>query len=73
MTDNEVSLLQVFIAQIIAAVLGAVSNAAADWAYHTGHMRQALHSIWVSCFVTATCLPMLAWTTNVFLGYRMPS
>jgi hypothetical protein len=68
MTDNEISLLQVFIAQVIVAVLGAVSIAAADWSYHIGHMRQALHSVWVSCSVTATCLPILAWTSSVFLG-----
>jgi hypothetical protein len=67
-TDSEILLLQVFIAQVIAAVLGTVSIAAADWSYHTGHIRQALHSAWVSCSVTAICLPILAWTSNVFLG-----
>ena len=68
MTDSVVSLVEVFIAQIIAAVLGTVSIAAADWSYHTGHMRQALHSVWVACSVTATYLPVLAWTSSVFLG-----
>jgi hypothetical protein len=67
-TDSEILLLEVFIAQVIAAVLGSVSIAAADWSYHTGHMRQALHSVWVSCSVTAICFPILAWTSSVFLG-----
>ena len=68
MTDSEILLLKVFIAQVIAAVLGTVSIAAADWSYHTGHIRQALHSVWVSCCVTTICLPILAWTSSVFLG-----
>jgi hypothetical protein len=68
MTDNEFSLLEVLIVQVSAAVLGTVSIAAADWSYHTGHIRQALHSAWVTCSLTATCLPILAWTFKVLLG-----
>jgi hypothetical protein len=67
-TDSEILLLEVLIAQVIAVVLGTASIAAADWSYQTGHMRQALHSVWVSCSVTAICLPILVWTSNVFLG-----
>ena len=68
MTDGEFSLLEVLIVQVSAALLGTVSITAADWSYHTDHIRQALHSAWVTCSLTATCLPILAWTFNVFLG-----
>jgi hypothetical protein len=68
MTDNEIGLLEIFITQFTAAALGTVSIVAADWLYHGGHIRRALHSIWVSCSITVICLPMLGWTTDVFLG-----
>jgi hypothetical protein len=73
MTNNEIVLLEIFITQFAAAALGAVSVGAADWLYHRGRIRQALHSIWISCSITVICLPVLAWTTNVFLGSGMLS
>jgi hypothetical protein len=73
MTDNEIVLLEIFTAQVITAVLGTVSIAAADRLYHGGRIHQALHSVWVSCSITVICLPVLAWTTNVFLGSGMLS
>jgi hypothetical protein len=73
MTDNEIVLLEIFITQFTAAALGTVSIAAADGLYHGDHIRQNLHSIWVSCSITVICLPVLAWTTNVFLGSGMLS
>jgi hypothetical protein len=68
MTDTDVLLLEILAAQIMAVVLGTVSIAAADWSYRTGHIRQALHPVWVACSVAAICLPMLAWISSVFLG-----
>jgi hypothetical protein len=73
MTDNEIVLLEIFIIQFTSAALGAVSVGTADWLYHWGRIRQARHSIWVSCSITVICLPVLAWTTNVFLGSGMLS
>jgi hypothetical protein len=67
--DNVISfLLEIFIAQFAVAVLGALSIGTADWLYHGGRIHQVLHSVWVSCSITVVCLPVLAWTTNVFLG-----
>jgi len=68
MTDSEIWLLEVFTAQVAAAILGAAGIAAADRLYYGGHIRGALHSIWISSAVTATCLPILSWIFTVFLG-----
>jgi hypothetical protein len=68
MTDSEILLLEVFIEQVIAAALGTASTAVADWLYHIGRIRKALHSVCVSCSVTAIFSPMIAWTSSVFLG-----
>ena len=73
MTDNEISMLASLIVQITVGVLGAASIAAADWLYQEGCVRQGLHSIWVSCSMTAVCVPVVAWTSTVFLGSGMPS
>jgi hypothetical protein len=73
MTNNEIVLLEIFIAQATAAFLGTLSIGAADWLYHRGRIHQVLHSVWVSCSITVICLPVLAWTTSVFLGSGMLS
>jgi len=73
MTNNEIVLLEIFITQFSAVALGTVSVSGADWLYQRGRIRQTLHSIWVSCSITVICLPVLAWTTNVFLGSGMLS
>ena len=73
MTNNEIVLLEIFITQLTAAALGAVSVGAADRLYHGGRIRQVMHSVWVSCSITVICLPVLTWTTNVFLGSGMLS
>jgi uncharacterized membrane protein len=73
MTDNEIVLLEIFTAQVTVAVLGTLSIGTADRLYHGGRIHQVLHSVWVSCSITVICLPLLAWTTNVFLGSAMLS
>src|SRR6266480_2723170 len=45
-------MLEVLTLQVIAAILGTVSIAAADWLYHRGRI----------------CLPILTWTASIFLG-----
>ena len=69
MTANEIFMLRIFIVQVTAAILGTMSIGAADWLYNTDRIRQGLHSVWVSCSMTAICLPVLAWISNVFLGF----
>ena len=73
MTNNEFVLLEVFVAQVIAAALGTISMGAADWLYHGDRICRNLHSVWVAYSITAICLPLLTWTTNVFLGSGMLS
>jgi hypothetical protein len=68
MTDNEIDLLEILTAQVTIAVLGTLSIGGADWLYHGGRIRQVLHSVWVACSISVICLPVLAWTTSVFLG-----
>jgi hypothetical protein len=68
MTNNEILMLKIFIVQVTAVILGTMSIGAADWLYNTDRIRQSLHSVWVSCSINVICLPVLAWTTNVFLG-----
>jgi hypothetical protein len=68
MTTNEILMLEIFIVQVTAVILGTISMGTADWLYNTDRIRQSLHSVWVSCSITLICLPVLAWTTNVFLG-----
>src|SRR6516165_6645603 len=61
-------MLEILTYQVIAAGLGGASISAADWLYHRGHIRQRPHDLWVSASSTATCWPLLIWTTDVFLG-----
>lgn len=62
-------MIEILTLQVIAASLGAVCIGAADWLYHRGRIRQRLHALWVSASSTAICLPVLTWTTHVFLGF----
>jgi len=68
MTEGEVLVVQFISAQAVAVALGAIGIAAADWSCDSGHIRRPLYSVWVSCSVTMTCLPILVWASSVFLG-----
>ena len=73
MTNNEIVLLEIFIAQVTVTIMGTLSIGIADWLYHRGRIHQILHSVWVSCSITVICLPVLAWATDLFLGSGMLS
>jgi hypothetical protein len=62
-------MLEIFVVQVVTAILGTASIGVADWLYHGGRIRQRLHSLWVSCSIAAICLPLVWWTAGVFLGY----
>jgi hypothetical protein len=66
--EKEFLMLEVFFIQLVAAVLGTASIAAADLLYKAGHVRRGPHTLWVACSTTAICVPLLAWILNVFLG-----
>src|SRR6266513_528784 len=68
MTDNETLMLETFIAQITAILLGSISIAAANCLFDDGHIRWRLHSVWVSYSITGICFPVVAWASTVFLG-----
>jgi hypothetical protein len=69
MTANEMFIMEIFIAQATIVVLGAVSIGAADRLYFGDRIRHSLHSVWVSCSITLIYLPVVAWTSTVFLGF----
>ena len=66
-------MLEILTLQVVTAISGTVSIGAADWLYHRGRIRGRLHSLWVASSSAAICLPLLTWTTNVFLGVGMVS
>jgi hypothetical protein len=68
MSENETLMLETFIAQITAILLGSISIAAANCLFDDGHIRWRLHSVWVSYSITGICFPVVAWTSTVFLG-----
>jgi hypothetical protein len=67
--DEGILMLRILACQVIAAILGTASIGAADWLYHRQRIRQRPHDLWVSASSTAICLPLLIWTTGVFLGF----
>jgi len=66
-------MLEIFFVQLVAAALGTVSIGVADLLYKAGRIGQGFHTFWVSCSTAAICVPVLTWTTDVFLGPTMAS
>ena len=66
-------MLEILLVQVIVAILGTASIGAADWLYQRARIRSRLHSLWVSSSSTAICLPVLTWTSNIFLGFGVLS
>jgi hypothetical protein len=61
-------MVEIFFVQLLVAAVGGASTATADWFYHSGRIRQRVHSFWVSTSIAVICFPVLVWTSNVFLG-----
>ena len=61
-------MVEVFMIQLLAAALGAVSTAVADRLHNRGRFSLRLHTFWVSASIAAIYLPVLWWTASVFLG-----
>lgn len=64
-------MVEIFVIQLLAVALGAASIAMADWMYHSGNIRRRLHSFWLSASMAGICLPVLIWTSSVFLGFEL--
>lgn len=54
--------------QMAAILLGMISAAAADSAYHRGRIGQPLHSLWLSLTIPGMCLPIVSWAAAIFVG-----
>ena len=61
-------MIEVFAIQLLAAALGAVSTAFADWLHQRALLSRRLHRLWVAISIAAICLPVFAWTSNIFFG-----
>jgi hypothetical protein len=61
-------MVEIFLIQLLATALGAVSTALADWWYYRAHIGLRLHALWVAASISVICLPVLGWTSYVFLG-----
>jgi hypothetical protein len=61
-------MMRVFLIQFLAAALGGLSCALADLSYQKGRIGWRLYSVWVASSISVICLPVLAWTSSIFLG-----
>jgi len=61
-------MMEIFLIQLLAAGLGALSTAWADWSYNGARIRRRLHAFWVAASIAMICVPVVSWTSMVFLG-----
>lgn len=61
-------MIEFFVIQLLAAGLGALSTAWADWSFNGARIGRRLHSFWVSTSMAVICFPVVSWTAMVFLG-----
>jgi len=61
-------MMEIFLIQLLAAGLGALSTAWADWSYNRARIGRRLHAFWVAGSIAVICLPVVSWTSVVFLG-----
>jgi Flp pilus assembly protein TadB len=61
-------MMQIFLIQLLAAGLGALSIGWADWSYNRAGIGRRLHAFWVAGSIGVICLPVVSWTSMVFLG-----
>jgi hypothetical protein len=61
-------MMEIFLIQLLAAGLGALSTAWADWSFDRARIGRRLHAFWVAASIAVICLPVVSWTSMVFLG-----
>jgi hypothetical protein len=64
-------MMQIFLIQLLAAGLGALSTGWADWSYNRARIGRRLHAFWVAGSIGVICLPVVSWTSMVFLGWGL--
>lgn len=65
-------MMQIFLIQLLAAGLGALSTTGADWAFNGARIGRRLHAFWVAASIAVICAPVVSWTAIVFLGSGLP-
>ena len=61
-------MIETFFIQLLAAGVGALSTAWADWSFNGARIGRRLHALWVSISIAVIFLPVVSWTAMVFLG-----
>jgi hypothetical protein len=61
-------MMEIFVIQLLAAGLGALSTAWADWSFNSARIGRRLHAFWVSTSIAVISAPVVSWTAMVFLG-----
>jgi Flp pilus assembly protein TadB len=61
-------MMEIFLIQLLAAGLGALSTAWADWSFNRARIGRRVHAFWVSASIAVICVPVVSWTAVVFLG-----
>jgi hypothetical protein len=61
-------MMEIFLIQLLAAGLGALSTAWADWSYNGARIGRRLHAFWIATSIAVICVPVVSWTSMVFLG-----
>ena len=61
-------MMEIFLIQLLAAGLGALSTAWADRSYSRARIGRRFHTFWVAASIAVICLPVVIWTSRVFLG-----
>src|SRR5690242_17310898 len=69
---GETEMMEIFLIQLLAAGLGALSTGGADWSYNRARIGRRLHALWVAASIAVICLPVVSWTSMVFLGSGLP-
>jgi hypothetical protein len=61
-------MMEIFLIQLLAAGLGALSTAWADWSYSGARIGRRLHAFWVAISIAVICVPVVSWTSVIFFG-----
>jgi hypothetical protein len=61
-------MMEVFLIQFLAAASGGLCIALADRLHQKGRVGWRVHSICVAISISTICLPVVAWTSSIFLG-----
>jgi hypothetical protein len=61
-------MMEIFLIQLLVAGLGALSTAWADSSYSGARIGRRLHAFWVATSIAVICVPVVSWTSVVFLG-----